>query len=89
MLTSRWQHDAVNNLTEVTVMFTKQQKARILAEAKMHIAIRNADVAREKYLLMLQKEKMAERHPARDSQHGARTYDASGSRPIGFGSRRH
>lgn len=42
--------------------FTKQQKARILAEAEMHTAIRRADLARKKYLLLLQKEKMAECH---------------------------
>jgi hypothetical protein len=62
-------------------MFTRQQKARILAEANMHIAIRRADVAREKYLLMLQKEKMVEGQRARDSQRVARTYGASNSRP--------
>jgi hypothetical protein len=69
--------------------FTKPQRARILAEANMQRAIRRADVAREKYLLMLQKEKMAEGQLARDSQRVARTYGASGSRPIGYGTRRH
>jgi len=44
--------------------FTKLQKARILAEAEMHTAIRRADVARKKYLLLLEKEKMIERQHA-------------------------
>ena len=48
--------------------YTKQERARILAEADMQMAIRRADVLREKYLLMLEKEKMAERQRARDSQ---------------------
>ena len=43
--------------------YTKQERARILAEADMHRAIRRADVLREKHLLLLQKEKMAERQP--------------------------
>jgi hypothetical protein len=68
--------------------YTKQERARILAEADMQMAIRRADVLREKYLLMLEKEKMAERQRARDSQHSPRTYGVSGSRPIGFGTRR-
>ena len=70
-------------------MFTKLQRSRIFAEANMHIAIRRADLAREKYLLLLEKEKMAEGQRARDLQHGSRTYGASGSRPIGYGTRRH
>ena len=68
--------------------YTKPQRARILAEADMQTAIRRADVAREKYLLMLQKEKLAEGQLARDSQRVTRTYGASGS-PIGYGTRRH
>ena len=84
-------NETLPTLTELTVMskFTKQQKARILAEAEMHIAIRRADVAREKYLLLREKEKMVERQRARDPQRSASTYRASGSRPLGFGTRRH
>jgi hypothetical protein len=68
--------------------YTKQERARILAEADMQMAIRRADVAREKYLLMLQKEKMGERQLAPDSQRVTRTYGVSASRPAGYGTRR-
>ena len=50
--------------------FTKLQRARILAEADMHIAIRRADVARKKYLMLLEKEKMVERQRALDISKG-------------------
>jgi hypothetical protein len=45
--------------------FTKLQKARICAEADMHIAIRRADVARQRYLLLLEKEKIVDASRAR------------------------
>lgn len=41
--------------------YTRLQQALISAEADMHVAIRRADLARQKYLLLRQKEKMVER----------------------------
>lgn len=40
--------------------YTRLQQALISAEADMQVAIRQADLARQKYLLLRQKETMAE-----------------------------
>ena len=65
----------VNNLTEESLMssrYTEEEKREILAEADMHRAIRRADAARKKYLLILEKRKrkMTERQRMPDRSHG-------------------
>ena len=54
------------NLIDVTVMpkFTRLQQALIRAEADMHLAIGRADHLRRKYLLLREKEKIAEQRRA-------------------------
>jgi hypothetical protein len=56
--------------TEVSIMsrYSPQERARILAQARKHLAGRRAEVLRKKHELMLENMKMNERQRAREPQ---------------------